>query len=406
MTSEKFVVENVQYKAIGDGLTILNRLKGDFDHIIVQSEAISPCGSKYKIIGFSDRDYSHYSEHKAESVSFCDDSEIQEVPLSLINSCKISFSLPRNTKRVKGDHNCFHKCPLIICNQKNQFVSIESKNIIINLHPLELLNQNCSRPCFLIRETVRTIGTGAFSYNNFLRFIFFPASVEVIGNSAFDSCENLERVEFKQGSKLKQIKSLAFYGTSISKITFPPNVERIGHSAFSGCRKLKIVSFPKDIKLTKIESSAFYEAAIEKIEIPASVEEIGNNAFYGCRELTSVTFAEDSKLREIGGTAFYETRIKSIVFPSSVEEIGNSTFSDCDDLTSIEFEEGSRLKKIGGAAFRYTGIRSVTLPSEIEEIEDSAFEGCQNLKEVNFLGQKSFIKFGEDVFSGCIYSLS
>ena len=57
---------------------------------------------------------------------------------------------------------------------------------------------------------------------------------EIIGNSAFSSCE------------------------SLTSITIPPSVTTIGDSAFSGCKSLT------------------------SITIPPSVTAIGSDAFYGC----------------------------------------------------------------------------------------------------------------------------
>lgn len=65
--------------------------------------------------------------------------------------------------------------------------------------------------------------------------VVIPNSVEIIGDSAFGQCEYLKQVFFSPDSKLKEIKSDAFFGCKmLSEITLPDNLSTMRYSVFRG----------------------------------------------------------------------------------------------------------------------------------------------------------------------------
>ena len=101
---------------------------------------------------------------------------------------------------------------------------------------------------------------------------------EIIGNSAFSSCE------------------------SLTSITIPPSVTTIGDSAFSGCKSLTSITIPPSV--TAIGDYAFQECeSLTSITIPPSVTAIGDYAFSWCESLTSITIPPS--VTAIGSDAFY-----------------------------------------------------------------------------------------------------
>ena len=91
-----------------------------------------------------------------------------------------------------------------------------------------------------------TIGEKAF-YNSLLTSILIPANVETIEAAAFKGCTNLTSVTFGRNSNLKIIKGgydthyeHINYGaftdcTALKSIEIPASVEIIGVSAFFNC---------------------------------------------------------------------------------------------------------------------------------------------------------------------------
>ena len=92
-----------------------------------------------------------------------------------------------------------------------------------------------------------------FESSEEIESITIPATLEVIGSSAFRFCENLSEVKFEEGSNLKEIKGIAFYNCgSMKSIYLPEGLESIGYDAFRGVY-LKEIGYPKSMK--KLENS-------------------------------------------------------------------------------------------------------------------------------------------------------
>lgn len=99
----------------------------------------------------------------------------------------------------------------------------------------------------VIPDGVKTISKNAFMLCK-ISEVVIPNSVEIIGDSAFGQCEYLKQVFFSPDSKLKEIKSDAFFGCKmLSEITLPDNLSTMRDSVFRGSG-LKHFTFPKYIE--------------------------------------------------------------------------------------------------------------------------------------------------------------
>ncbi len=123
-----------------------------------------------------------------------------------------------------------------------------------------------------------------------------PASVVVIGNSAFSnysaSISKLSRVTFAENSQCISIGKYAFSSCfALESINLPSSLKTIGERAFSSCFALESINLPSSV--TSIGANAFSScSALESINLPSSVTSIGANAFSNCYVLTSITFAD------------------------------------------------------------------------------------------------------------------
>lgn len=204
---------------------------------------------------------------------------------------------------------------------------------------------------------------GALFYKDLTRLILvpretkhfiIPESVKEIGEGAFDGCTSLTSIEIP--SSVTIIREKAFSGCeALSTLTIPNNVKEIWKEAFSGCTNLTTIKIPN---IAKIEDKTFAGCkSLTSIEIPNSVTSIGGCAFYGCSNLTS------------------------IAVPKSVTSIEAGTFSGCTSLTSIKIPDG--VTAIGyKALFGCTSLTSIEIPKTVGVIWDCAFQGCTNLKSV------------------------
>ena len=243
--------------------------------------------------------------------------------------------------------------------------------------------------------SLKEIGAEAFSDCKLTGTITIPANVETIGNRAFSGKSNgttntISSINFESGSKLKTIGSSAFtYNALSGQLNLPASIESIGDYAFNGStttNRITSISFGNNSNLKTIGNYAFYNNALtSSLSIPASVERIGNYAFYGStttNRITSINFGTGSNLKTIGDYAFeYNQLSGGLVIPASVETIGNSAFegsSTTNRISSLSFESNSKIKKIGNRAF-YENIISndLVLPDSLEEVVHAAFYGNQ-----------------------------
>lgn len=120
-------------------------------------------------------------------------------------------------------------------------------------------------------STLAEIEGGAFyNCNKIGWFLEIPASVKVIGESAFDNCSSLERVGFVENGELLSIGSRAFaYCTGIAEeLVLPKKINDIGESAFLNCGNLTVLKFTGNEP--SVESSAFSGTGIKTVCVPSS----------------------------------------------------------------------------------------------------------------------------------------
>ena len=292
--------------------------------------------------------------------------------------------------------------------------------------------QNCSElkdVTFQEDSQLRTI-EGGYSYGAFygctsLTSIEIPASVQTIGAATFQGCSRLADVKFEEGSKLSAIEGYccgygcygAFLGCPLITIDIPASVQTIGEAAFQECTKLATVKFEAGSLLETLEGysgslyyGAFYGCtSLTSIEIPASVQTIGAATFQGCSRLADVKFEEGSKLSAIEGYccgygcygAFLGCPLITIDIPASVQTIGEAAFQECTKLATVRFEHNSQLKSIEGgyyrsssgsdyfsgpigAFYRLPNLRTVDMSNctQVESIGGYAFYGNSELRLV------------------------
>ena len=120
--------------------------------------------------------------------------------------------------------------------------------------------KNCKQlKSFTISENIKKIGEYAFAYSG-IEEIVIPADVE-FGSNAFEE------------SKVK-------------KVIFEEGAKTIFNSMFASCYQLKEVILPDSI--TEIRSYAFYESSLEKINIGNNIEYVGEEVFHRTPYLDSI----------------------------------------------------------------------------------------------------------------------
>ena len=291
--------------------------------------------------------------------------------------------------------------------------------------------------------------------------VTIPAGVTIIGEYAFDECNNLTDVYYQgdlsgwleivfasatanpmyyadnlyingqllQGEIVipegtEKIGAYAFSGCSgLTSVTIGNSVTSIGSGAFSGCSGLTSITIPfVGEKADGTGSTSFdYLFGNYYDNVPESLKEviitggtsIGDRAFYNCSGLTSITIPDS--VTSIGEYAFYGcSGLTSITIPDSVTSIGEYAFYNCDGLTSItipfvgEKADGSGATHFGhifGASSYFSNSRYV--PESLKEIiitggssiGDRAFNNCDGLTSI--IISDSVTSIGSSAFYEC-----
>ena len=130
----------------------------------------------------------------------------------------------------------------------------------------------------IIRDSETEVATHSFKSHTYIKKLIIPSSVKRIGFEAFNGCNNLEEVVFKENSQL----------------------ESIGTAAFYGCAKLRTINLPNT--LTTIGSHAFEKCPLDSnVIVPARITNAGKFAFFGCDVTFPDEYDKDKKTNLLGG---------------------------------------------------------------------------------------------------------
>lgn len=269
---------------------------------------------------------------------------------------------------------------------------------------------------YVIPDTVTSIEKAAFENCNKLSKITIGSGVETVNPYAFNQCNLLATVVFKDSDTAnKKICERAFYYCgSLTEVDFGNAVTSIGDYAFTVCSKIKSLEFPDS--LTSIGQFAFSpytdrtggtykESNLESVKFGTGLKTIGNYAFYDDRKIVKLEFTGD-KLTSIGSYAFYDdfaleelslsgnnatigdyafyncSKLKTLNLKSGIKSIGSYAFRDCTVLDDIKL--CSELETIGAYAFYNCGnLQSITIPDNVTKIDNNTFENCSSLKSVS-----------------------
>ncbi|MCR5417320.1 MAG: leucine-rich repeat domain-containing protein [Lachnospiraceae bacterium] len=218
-------------------------------------------------------------------------------------------------------------------------------------------------------DGVTAIRSSAFYGNKCLCRLTVGASVELIEESVCYGCLNLGELTFAQGSRLKEIKRMAFRDCEkIQRVELPEGLQTIEDLIFSGCCDLS------------------------EVVIPASLTEIESGTFSGCPDIKTAGPAGDGhsynvtlKNKDLVPKYLFcrADFLESAVLPENCSEIGYAAFSTCPNLRSVAIP--NTVIVIGGSAFNQDlNLKNVRIPPYVEEIGSSAFNGCKKIKSMTF----------------------
>ena len=212
-----------------------------------------------------------------------------------------------------------------------------------------------------------TIGAAAFKYSG-LTSVSIPATIQTIGNEAFNFINALESVRIEDGDTPLTLEN-NYYGA-------------FQNGDADGYHFTKTIYLGRNI-LTSVENRSRTEFdTVEELTIGPKVTTLRDNAFNGCYGLQSVDLSNATSLTSIGVQAFNNCQNLASIDLSQLEltTISDNTFYGCSSLVS--FTIPSTVTRIGAAAFKYSGLTSISIPATVQTIGNEAFNFINSLASV------------------------
>ena len=224
-------------------------------------------------------------------------------------------------------------------------------------------------------EGIKDIQSFAFKDNPIVQDeLILPASLQTIGNNAFDSSQAEYKKLVLKGNT--NIGETAFSSNKIKKLEIPGLVQ-IGRAAF---RLTEIEEL--DLGNTNtISNEAFLHAKLNQtnIVIPETVTNVQSSAFKSPNiHATNVIFKGDTA---IYSNVFDQANIDNLKFEGKAV-IGQAAFFNS-KVKTVDF--GEKTKFIGGSAFQNTAIvqNELKIPASVEKVVNNAFYSSE--KKINKL---------------------
>ncbi len=309
--------------------------------------------------------------------------------------------------KISFDENYSYKIKKLHINKALKVISIKSNNVLSKLEKITidddsimtvsknvLYNENGK--IVLVPKTVtyieitKDVDDYSIAYALGLEEVYIHKDVESIGLQAFEGCENLKKISFEEGSKLKEIKDKAFYECkSLKDFVCPISVQKIGDAALSGCNEIEYVKVPftgnqreddpKNVFALDLFVRLFGGTADKDYNVvPQSLVRI---------EVYDVKLLHN-------GTFYGLKNVKEIILPKTMEYMGVNMFYNCKSLESFSIPQGITIISEG----MFDGCESLStiyISKAVKVIEKNAFRNCKNLKEIIYEGNINDIEIKE-----------
>lgn len=299
----------------------------------------------------------------------------------------------------------------------NEYDAEAQSGIIVFDAPISKIGSNAFKgktalKSIILPEGVVKIETDAFNGCTGLQYTFIPSSVVDIASGSFTDCtgelvlnatvtEGFNKSKFSKvtiGENVTAIPSFsgntslvevsmsdvvaigqsAFNGcTSLERVNTGNKVEEIGASAFYNCTKLTSITLSPTLK--KIGSQAFYQTALSSVELPEGLESLGQFAFDLVKTLTEVHIPMSvTDLNEYGvfhrcsGITKFTGKFATEDGRALVRGVRLVDYAAGNPATSYSVPEG--ITTIGYALDNCTLLKELELPTTLEYIPH--LEGC------------------------------
>ena len=253
-------------------------------------------------------------------------------------------------------------------------------------------------------KNVVEIGTQAFFQYERLKSVTVPKTVRYIGRGAFSFSYSMEGVIVSEENPnyrsengvlySKDKKELCYVPAAVTgEFVIPWEVELIWETAFESCRGLQSVCF---------------SCSVDGKSSASAMETGINGLFSECTCLREIRVDEGHALfQAVDGALLsrdgkillavpFAYEANEYVVPDGVEEIEFKCFSFCETIESVRLPDSIRsLDKC--AFYGCLKLREVVIPEGVRELEEETFLGCSVLERIVIpdsvvLAEKNFVQ--------------
>ena len=255
---------------------------------------------------------------------------------------------------------------------------------------------------------VTSIAAETFSWHKYLTGVIIPEGITYIGESAFEYCELLVKIEFlgTAESMPLTIAEKAFYesssyGHELRSLTLPANLVNVGAYAFGGISYLRTVTvnldgerFADRVEINYANGAFSYAIAsqsssVTTVNLGEKVPVLSIAGVFG-GAVTTVNVAEGNKnyMEAEGGVILNGDGTRFLFFPNTI---------------SGEYTVPETVTTIDAQLFRGRNITKITLGANVTSIGDYAFYSCGSLREVVFTSSTAAegLTVGDYAFGEC-----
>lgn len=238
----------------------------------------------------------------------------------------------------------------------------------------------------VIPDSVKSIGTGCFSHNDKLKFLFYNGKATGAPWGATNA------TVYPYTDEVEEFLNSNTFTASDTYASIYPKASLTSIEA-------SIPSFLKDYSSVSVDMSDInpsYESntSLTSVVLKEGITEM-NGTLEGCTNLSKIVFPQSYTGQTLGYSGVFKNcqNLKAISIPASVILIKKEDYSGCTALAKIDLP--SSLVEIGQNSFKNcTAITEITIPDTCTSIDETAFTGCTNLTTIHYSGTATGAPWG------------
>ena len=232
-------------------------------------------------------------------------------------------------------------------------------------------------------KTAKEISKGCFYFSHIIS-IELDYSLQVIGESCFENCQNLVKMNDLSKTSIEIIGNKAFKNCMfLSDIILPNTVKIIGEAAFFNCSFNLKFTAPKS--LTELKKDAFALTLLNKADFSqTSVTSFPEGLFMLSLQLQSIIFP--NVLERIGSLCFFLCPLNRLFMPMMLEKIETNGICWCPFLIYINLSRTKITYLPKYFCSHCHNLEDIRFPPTLNKVSPDAIYDCPKVVVLSYRG--------------------